>query len=72
MSRSKVKVTRDKKRKNAKIPLTTHSSRACAIGRTQQSATDNTIAWPPGVMGYAGGKISAFCLVTLYFLLVTK
>jgi len=28
-------------------PLTMHS-RACAIGGTQQAATDDTIAWPPG------------------------
>ena len=47
--RSKVKVTRDKKqRKTAESsPLTMHS-RACAVGRTQQAATDDTIAWPPG------------------------
>jgi len=48
MSRSKVKVTRDKNRKTAESsPLTVHS-RACAVGRTQYAATDDTIAWPPG------------------------
>jgi len=37
-----------KKRKTAESsPLTMHS-RACAVaGRTQQAATDDTIAWPP-------------------------
>ena len=33
------------------------------VGRTQQTAADDTIAWQPGVTGYAGGKISACCLV---------
>jgi len=38
--------------------------RVCAIDRTQQAATtDDTIAWPPGVTGYASGKINACCLV---------
>ena len=47
MSRSKVKVTRNKKWKTAKSsPLTVHS-RACAVDRTQQAATDDTIVWPP-------------------------
>ena len=52
-------------------PLTVHS-KACAVGRTQQAATDDTIAWSPrgdwvtavhAKGGYAGGKISACCLV---------
>jgi len=52
-----------KKRKTAESsPLTVHS-KACAVGGTQQAATDDTLAWPPGVTGYAGGKISACCLV---------
>jgi len=29
----------------------------------QQTATGDTFAWAPGVTGYAGGKISACCLV---------
>jgi len=46
--RSKVKVTTDKKRKTAESsPLTMHS-KACAVGGTQQAATDDTVAWPPG------------------------
>jgi len=29
-------------------------SKACAVvGGMQQAATDDTIAWPPGVTGYA-------------------
>jgi len=28
-------------------PFTMHGT-ACAVGRTQQAATDDTIAWPPG------------------------
>jgi len=69
---SKVKVTRDKKGKTGESsPLTVHS-KACAVGRTQQAATDDTIAWSPrgdwvtavhAKGGYAGGKISACCLV---------
>ena len=43
---SNVKVTRDKKTA-VSSPLTVHS-RACAVGRTQYAATDDTIAWPPG------------------------
>jgi len=44
---SKVKVTRDKKRKTAESsPLVMHR-KACAVGRMQQSAADDTIAWPP-------------------------
>jgi len=31
--------------------------------RTQHAATDDTTACRPGVTGYAGGKISARCLV---------
>jgi len=31
-------------------------SKACAVGGTQQAATDDTIGWPSGVMDYAGGK----------------
>jgi len=34
----------------------------CAVSHTQQAATDDTIEWPPGVTGNAGGKISACCL----------
>ena len=49
-----------KKRKtDESSPLTTHS-KSCAVGRMQQ---DDTIA-PPGVSDYAGGKISACCLVS--------
>jgi len=48
MSRSKVKVTRHKKTKSAQSsPLTMHT-KACAVGHTQQAATDDTIAWPTG------------------------
>ena len=51
-------------------PLRMHNN-ACAVGRTQQAATDDTTAWLPGGDGvtavdddgYAGGKISACCLV---------
>ena len=52
-------------------PLTVHT-KACAVGRMQQAATDDTIAWltmGDGVTavhadgGYADGKISAYCLV---------
>jgi len=67
-------VTTDKKGKTAESsPLTMHSKAcAAAISRTQEAATDDTIAWSPRgdwVMavhvdgGYAGGKISACCLV---------
>jgi len=38
-------------------------SKACAIGGRQQAATDDAIEWPLGVTGYAGGKISACCLI---------
>ena len=39
---------RGQKRKTAESsPLTVHS-KACAVGRKQQAATDDTIAWPPG------------------------
>jgi len=52
-----------KKRKtDESSPLTTHS-KSCAVGRMQQ---DDTIA-PPGVSDYAGGKISACCLVVCLF-----
>ena len=50
---SKVKITGDKKSKKLSAesyPLTMHS-RACVVGRTQQSATDDTIVWPPGGYG---------------------
>ena len=74
--RLKVKVTRDRKGKTVEsFPLTLHS-KECAVGRgTQQTATDDTIAWSPrgdGLTavhadgGYAGGKISACCLVVLF------
>jgi len=48
-STSKVKVTRDKKRKTGVNPTLTMHSRACAVARpyTPQAATDDTIAWPP-------------------------
>jgi len=56
MSRSKVKVTRDKERKTAESsPLTVHS-KACAVGGTQQVATDDTIAWPPSGDGLGRWK----------------
>jgi len=52
--RSKVKVTGTKKRKTAEsCPLTMHS-RACAVGRTQQAAADDTTAWPPMGDGLRG------------------
>jgi len=35
-------------------------SKVCAVGVTQQAATDDTIAWPLG--GDTGGRISACCL----------
>jgi len=47
MSRSKVKGHghQGQKGKTAELsPLTMHS-KACAVGRTQQAATDDTIAW---------------------------
>jgi len=48
MSRSKVKVTWTKIQKTAESsPLTVHS-KACAVGVTQQAATDDAIAWLPG------------------------
>jgi len=63
--RSELKVTGDKKRKNAESSELTMHSTAYVAGRKQQSATDDIIAWPPGVTGYAGGKISACCLVCI-------
>ena len=52
-----------KKRKTAESsPMTMHS-KACAVGRAQQAATNDTIACPPGVTGYVSEKISACCLV---------
>jgi len=40
--------SQDKKRKTAEsFPLTVHS-KSCAVGSTQQAATDDIIAWPPG------------------------
>jgi len=43
MSRSEVKVTRDKKGKTAESsPLTVHSE-SRAVGRTQQAATHDTV-----------------------------
>jgi len=67
MSRSKVKgqgQQGQKKRKTAEsFPLTMHN-KACAVGRTQQSAADETIAWLPaggdGVMAvHADGGLRA-------------
>jgi len=72
MSRTKVKGQghyRTKKRKTAESSPLTMQSKACVVGGTQQAASDDTIAWPPGVTRYAGGKISACCLV---FVLVFK
>jgi len=67
MSRSKVKDQGHKgqRQKTAESSQLTMHRRACAVARpyTQQAATDDTIAWPPRVTGYAGGKISACCLV---------
>ena len=49
-------------------------TKACAVGRTQQAATDDTIAWPTGGDGvtavhadggYAGWKISACCFYSI-------
>ena len=36
------------KRKNTESSALTVHSRVFAVGRTQQAATDDTIAWPPG------------------------
>ena len=57
-------------------------SKECAVGRgTQQTATDDTIAWSPrgdrltavhADGGYAGGKISACCLVTILVVLFCR
>jgi len=48
LSRSKVKVMRDKKRKTAESsPLTMHS-KACAVGRMLHTAADDTTASQPG------------------------
>ena len=61
-SRSKAKVTRDKKTTTESSPLTMHS-RACAVDSTPLATTDDTTACRPGVTGYAGWKISAYSLV---------
>jgi len=48
MSRSKVMVIGDKKNeKLLKSSSLTMHSRACAVGRTHQAATDDTSALPP-------------------------
>jgi len=63
MSRSKVKGQghHGQKRKTAESsPLTMHSY-ACVVGRTQQVATDDTIAWRPGVTGYTGNGVFTRC-----------
>ena len=40
-----------KKRKTAESSSLTVHRTAYVVGRTQQAATDNTIAWPPGCDG---------------------
>jgi len=61
--RSKVKLTGAKKNKTESSPLTLHS-RACAIARPYAACSNRRYHCVlPGVMGYAGGKISACCLV---------
>jgi len=37
-------------------------SKAWAVGRTQQSAADDTIAWPPGVTGSRECTLTAACV----------
>jgi len=44
-------------------------SRACATARPY-AATDDTIACRSGVMGYAGGKISAACCLVVNIVVV--
>ena len=44
------------KRKTAESFSLTMHNHVCVVGRTQQEATDDTIAWHPGVTGYAGGE----------------
>jgi len=50
-------------RKTAESSSLTMHSEACAVGGTQQAATDNTIAWLPGGDGLSRCKISTCCLV---------
>jgi len=42
-------------------------SKACALGRTQQAATDDTIAWPPGGDVLRLWENHRCCLVKLKF-----
>jgi len=65
---SKVKVTRDKKRKTIESsPLTMHT-RACTVARPYAARSNRRYhCVPPGVMGYAGGKISA-CFIVRHYL----
>ena len=70
MSRSKVKGHGHQGQKKRKLlshisPLTMHS-RACVVGRTQQAATDDTTAWPPGVDGLRRWENQRCCLCLLY------
>jgi len=55
-----------KKRKTAESsPLIVHS-RACAVGRMQQAATDDTIAWPPrgdGLRWWENQRMLSSCAI---------
>ena len=69
-SRSKVKGhghQGQKNRKTAESSAFTMHTRACAVDRTHQAATDDTIAWPPrgdGLRRWENQRIS-FCLVLM-------
>ena len=64
--RSKFKVTRDKKRKlPSHFPIDNAQYKACAVGRTQQAATDDTTTWPPGGDGLRLWENQRCCLVKL-------
>ena len=53
---------RTKKRKTAESsPLIMHS-KACAVGRTQKLAADDSIAWPPGVTEWRQCTLTAACV----------
>ena len=66
---SQVKGQRSPWTKNEKLLIHPHGQCIVgrALGRTQQAATDDTIAWPPGVTVYAGGQISACCPVFVLY-----
>jgi len=62
MSRSKVKVTRDKKTKKCRVILIDNACRQCPVGRTLQTAADESIVWPPGVTGWRQCTLTAVCM----------